>query len=238
MSVHVMALCYRARFGDPNMKAVALALADNADDDGEKIWPSVPTLAKKTEVSPRTVQYKLRALEEIKLITRVEKDGHKPDGIPSNEYKFNLQLLQDLASGTAKIVHVKGAKSAPPPGAKSAPLAVLGVQILQDRGATAAPKPSLNHQEDARARARELGSSLARSARKEKTPAIRLMPGDFSWKDWLAHLRANDRETLADSAEAAGEMWVDKRWPVHSTHWPHVPKPKVNGYRNPAGPDA
>ncbi|MFC9424013.1 helix-turn-helix domain-containing protein, partial [Bacillus velezensis] len=44
---------------------LALALADNAHDDGTRIFPSVGTLAVKSRQSERSVQYQLRKMERI-----------------------------------------------------------------------------------------------------------------------------------------------------------------------------
>lgn len=70
----------------PNMiaKAVLICLADYADDQGTA-WPSVPKLAAEVQVSDRTVQRSLRALEEAGLLT-VEKHDRKDGGQTSNRY--------------------------------------------------------------------------------------------------------------------------------------------------------
>jgi hypothetical protein len=53
---------------------LALSLADFADDDGEKIFPSVATLARKTRQSERSIQYQLRKMEKIGFISVVQKN--------------------------------------------------------------------------------------------------------------------------------------------------------------------
>src|SRR5690606_17790005 len=75
MSVLVMGHCFRIRFGSPQLKAVAIALADHAEHDGTKVYPSVKVLAEKTELCERTVQYKLRELESCGLLVLVEEGG-------------------------------------------------------------------------------------------------------------------------------------------------------------------
>jgi hypothetical protein len=54
--------------GDPVAKLVLLILADQANTDGTAAWPSQALLAKKADVSARTVRTKLRKLEELGLI--------------------------------------------------------------------------------------------------------------------------------------------------------------------------
>jgi hypothetical protein len=53
---------------------VSLALADFSDNDGIA-WPSVPTLAKKTRLSERTVRYSLERLEALKKLTKIQGPG-------------------------------------------------------------------------------------------------------------------------------------------------------------------
>ena len=64
-----------------NDMLVLLALADFAgghDDPYDYAYPSVPTLAKKTGLSPRTVQRCLRSLEDAKVIKRTGEHTWKP----------------------------------------------------------------------------------------------------------------------------------------------------------------
>lgn len=44
---------------------LALSLADFADDDGTRVFPSIKQLAEKTRQSERTVQYQLRRMEDM-----------------------------------------------------------------------------------------------------------------------------------------------------------------------------
>lgn len=52
-----------------------LALADHADDTGDRIYPSVQTMARKTRMSERTVQYLLRRMQERGWLLLVEPGG-------------------------------------------------------------------------------------------------------------------------------------------------------------------
>ena len=58
---------------DPDLKLVAVLLADIASDDGTNIWPSVAYVAWLAGVSERTVQRRLRALEESGVLVAVER---------------------------------------------------------------------------------------------------------------------------------------------------------------------
>lgn len=69
-------------------KAVLICLADYADAEGVA-WPAIPNLAKEVQVSDRTVQRALRALEKDGLLA-VEKRTRKDGGWTSNGYRLAL----------------------------------------------------------------------------------------------------------------------------------------------------
>jgi len=60
---------------DKPLKFLLLAMADNADHDGNPVSPGVELVAWKTGDHPRTVQRQLRQLEELKLIEVVDEGG-------------------------------------------------------------------------------------------------------------------------------------------------------------------
>ncbi len=96
----------------PSIKFVLLALAD-ASDDGGYCWPSIPTLAKKTCLDPRSVQ---RILNHLKAqgFLRVER-RHRPDGSPtSNGYRLALNPPPGKMSPPPDMLP-------PPPGTVSPP---------------------------------------------------------------------------------------------------------------------
>ena len=83
---------------------VMLAIADHAGDDG-KAWPGIKTLAKKSRLSDRDVQYCLRKLEtlgELKVTRQKRQDGSS-----------SANLYEILALGAQYAP--PGANIAPPP---------------------------------------------------------------------------------------------------------------------------
>ncbi len=75
---------------------LALALADFSDDEGGKVFPSIPALAKKTRQSERSVQYQLRRMEQIGFISVAEVSaGGRIRGkkYKSTEYKIHLEFF-------------------------------------------------------------------------------------------------------------------------------------------------
>ena len=107
----------------PGRRLVLLALADRADPDGTKIFPSIETVARDTRMSERGVRYALRALEADGAIQRV---GVNVQHHGTTEY---VVLMTTAARGAT----VAPLQMETPEGGKS----------LQDGGAQVAPKPSL-----------------------------------------------------------------------------------------------
>jgi len=69
MSMAAITWARKCRTGSASAKAVLMALADRADDDG-KAWPSQGDLADYTELTERTVRSALDLLVTLGLITR------------------------------------------------------------------------------------------------------------------------------------------------------------------------
>lgn len=222
MGVYVMSLCFKARLGNPYLKAVALALADHADDNGNNIWPSVHRVADKTEIAERTVQYKLRDLESLGLIVCVAEGGKGAKD--TREYRFNVELLTKLASGEVRVVENKGAPDAPYSIEGCTPCTLKGAPD-DNKGAPGAPEPSItiNKPSGAPERASE-GSARAPVAR--RLADIEITPADVSWPHWLAWLSDKDRRDLVVAAEEAQRMVVASRWPSGNSPWPRVDRTK------------
>lgn len=147
MSIHLASTVWKTELGGHAVKAVAMKLADCADDDGTSIWPSVFRIARETETSERTVQMALKTLvKDIKLIVVVEKGGKGP-GSPTS-YRMDLTVLARLRAETQarwdkEDAERKGAKSAPFKKAdKGAKSALKGAKIAA-KGAAPADNPSL-----------------------------------------------------------------------------------------------
>lgn len=71
MSIEVMTLVFKRSLGSVTRKAVMLAMADAANDDGSGIWKSAETIAAQCDLSKRTVLRTWKELEADKLIRRV-----------------------------------------------------------------------------------------------------------------------------------------------------------------------
>lgn len=76
MSGYVFGLTLRRLPGrDHGLLLVALALADQADSDGNGVFPSLALLVTVTRLSRRAVQYRISELEELGYLVLVERGG-------------------------------------------------------------------------------------------------------------------------------------------------------------------
>jgi hypothetical protein len=89
MSVKVMGLVWERSRASGSDLLVLLAIADNAHDDGAGAWPSIDTLAFKTRLSRRNVQYVLKHLEALGELSVERGRGRKH----VNSYAINVQAL-------------------------------------------------------------------------------------------------------------------------------------------------
>lgn len=91
MSVMISAAVWRMQFQDTSLKLVALALADQANDEGE-CWPYLESVAARVELSERSVQRHLSTLEANGLLEREARFSRKGTQT-SNMFRFNLEAI-------------------------------------------------------------------------------------------------------------------------------------------------
>ncbi|EMM7970741.1 TPA: helix-turn-helix domain-containing protein [Pseudomonas aeruginosa] len=150
---------------DAAMRHVLLCLANYANEAGKGAFPSIATLSSDTGLSERTVQYKLRSLEEAGVIRR----GNQAIAAAYISHRDRLPMVYDLSMERGATVapganddvtgckpRRNGVQLTTQRGATVAPGANddvtgckprrNGVQLTTQRGATVAPDPSLNHQ--------------------------------------------------------------------------------------------
>jgi len=125
---------------DSSARHVLLCLANYAGSNGAGAFPSASTLAQDTGLSERTVRYKLDDLEKVGLIQR----GNQAIAAVHIDRHDRRPVVYDLQLS-------RGANPAPRTkrGADDATgcnSQQNGVQPETERGAAAAPNPSLNHQ--------------------------------------------------------------------------------------------
>ena len=144
---------------DSSARHVLLCLANYAGSNGTGAFPSASTLAQDTGLSERTVRYKLDDLEQSGLIKKgnqaiaaVHIDRHDRRPVV-----YDLQILR--GANTAPRTK-RGADDATGCNPQQ-----NGVQPGTERGAAAAPNPSLNHQGTEEQQQREIDELIAEQDR-------------------------------------------------------------------------
>ena len=149
---------------DSSARHVLLCLANYAGSNGTGAFPSASTLAQDTGLSERTVRYKLDDLEQSGLI----KKGNQAIAAVHIDRHDRRPVVYDLQI-------LRGANPAPRAkrGADDATGCNSqhnGVQPGTERGAAAAPNPSLNHQGTEEQQQRELSELIDEQDRKALEP--------------------------------------------------------------------
>lgn len=103
MSVYVMGLIWRHYPNGGGEFLTALALADHAKDDGTDIFPSVAHLAEKTQQSPRTIQYQLKAMQASGWLVKVKQGGKK--GNDTTRYRIPIERIPQGLVGRVQTLH-------------------------------------------------------------------------------------------------------------------------------------
>ncbi len=109
MSARLQGIMWDIEFGGMAPKAIAVKLADNANDDGESIFPAKATVARKVECSKRTVDRWVDTFLVTGLLF-IEKHGggRRSDETRrgelrrtgrTSEYSLNVPLMEALAEG-------------------------------------------------------------------------------------------------------------------------------------------
>jgi hypothetical protein len=124
-----------------SLAIVLVGLANHADPDGRNAFPAVATLAGYTRLSERSVQYALRALEDLGLIAPSD-----PDIVAAYVKRADRRPKGwDLPIHSPIHNHVDGAQPLHLAASHGVQIQPRGVQTTTKRGAELAPEPSLNH---------------------------------------------------------------------------------------------
>lgn len=229
MSGYVAGLCWKAKFGCSTAKAVAVALADHANDDGGEVFPSVKKLASKVEISERSVQRALRKLELMGVILVVSRGGAGPKD--TREWCFNLHLIRDVAYGNAQFTmpDEKGDTVAPLEEELRVTSETAKGDIHADKGDMGVTRNVTKLQETSSAPLPPLPAERPQSGQFENSNGkvksrgiIRIRPGDVGWSRWLQHVEQRFSERDLETIIAAGEIIVTTRWPDENSPLPKI----------------
>jgi DNA-binding MarR family transcriptional regulator len=126
-----------------NERMLAAKLADNADDAGRNIYPSVATLASATMLSERTVQRLLKRMVQdgwLLIVRHARGGGRGGDPGRPREYRINPDWIKAGEMGD-KLTPISSRK-------KVTPRAEMGDTAVSEMGDTAvSPEPSITSEE-------------------------------------------------------------------------------------------
>lgn len=231
MSIAVVALVLKRKLGSTARKIIAIKLADVAGDEGEKIYPSVKTIAAETEVSERTVQYILKEFVAEKLLTVVHNGGTDRSGRRyATEYLMNISVLNAFPLAQQKRVANTGADSAPGlsselstrvqpatlPGANPAPPPVQGLHPIHpdepsdDPDARATPAPRSFDRRTLEVRKRSTPAQLPRFVSEDALDKVRKIAPNWDRQMLLKKFLEWSGSASARDMDAAFLGWAKK----------------------------
>lgn len=233
MSIRLMSFVWDVVWPTQNHLLVMLKLADHANDEGGKVWPSVATIARQAQCSERTVQNVLKAGRDCGLLKVLEKGG----GTQPTIYAINVELLEalngEVLEGGADRIEIPeklyphvstdtGATVAPLSDCTGATDGGRGAKLLQGRGAKLLHpnhhKPPIEPPLRAGAREGEnfdLGSEGVKPS--PSLPVFTIQPADTSWGAWIEHFRKTGRDEFAVDATEKRRICASSRWPQENT---------------------
>lgn len=97
----------RLPVNDHGLLLVALALAEQADSEGNGIYPSVDLVAVETRLSRRAVQYKTNELEQLGFLVLVERGGGRKR---PNRWRIDIDWLATQPDRVAAMRREKASK--------------------------------------------------------------------------------------------------------------------------------
>lgn len=130
---------------DSTARHVLLCLANYADKQGRGAFPSVASLADDTGLSERTVQTKLRLLEELGVIVEGNRAIAAAYITRRDRVPTCYDIVMERGESPAPRQVERGEDVAPRETPTGCSLQQDGVQLTTERGAAAAPNPSENH---------------------------------------------------------------------------------------------
>jgi hypothetical protein len=99
MSLSVIVIALKCKFGGSQRKLIGIKLADCADDEGRDIFPSHETMATVAECSTKTVQRTLNEWVDLNLLYKTQ-----PNGTNGRVHlNYNMCLLEALADGDVEF---------------------------------------------------------------------------------------------------------------------------------------
>ncbi|MHA6160993.1 helix-turn-helix domain-containing protein [Pseudomonas sichuanensis] len=188
MSVQSMSWAMEQRdIVDATARYVLLVLANYADKSGRGAFPSSSSISDDTGLSIRTVKYKLDHLMDIGVI-RLGNQAIAGAYIDRHDRRPTVYDLCVERGATAAPGSERGANH-DRTGCKPRQ---NGVQTTTERGAGAAPNPSINHQGTIKEPKGPVADAPAAQKKAPKFDPVTAKPANVSeqtWDDWCQHRR-------------------------------------------------
>lgn len=138
MSIALMSRVMDAPLKSPTDKLVLIVLADYANDDGSNVFPSIATIARRCDLSDRTVQLSIRRMTNKGWVKPAGQIHVKNGAITQYKiYSSNLPRRTGEANSPVNKVRQTGERSSS-----------LPVKDVHPTGEGRSPNPSLNHHEE------------------------------------------------------------------------------------------
>ena len=172
---------------DATARYVLLVLANYADKNGRGAFPSSASISDDTGLSIRTVKYKLDHLLEIGVI-RLGNQAIAGAYIDRHDRRPTVYDLCVERGATAAPGSERGANG----DVTGCSSRHNGVQTTTERGAGAAPNPSINHQLTIKEPKGPVADAPAAPKKAQKFDPMTAKPANVStavWADWCQHRR-------------------------------------------------
>ena len=200
MSVQSMSWALEQRdIVDATARYVLLVLANYADKNGRGAFPSSSSISDDTGLSIRTVKYKLDHLMEIGAI-RLGNQAIAGAYIDRHDRRPTVYDLCVERGATAAPGSERGANY-DTTGCSSRQ---NGVQTTTERGAGAAPNPSINHQGTIKEPKASVADAPATAKKAPKFDPLTCKPANVSgaiWADWCQHRKEIGKRLTKTSCE-------------------------------------
>ncbi|MEF0148401.1 helix-turn-helix domain-containing protein [Pseudomonas guariconensis] len=188
MSVQSMSWALEQRdIVDATARYVLLVLANYADKNGRGAFPSSASISDDTGLSIRTVKYKLDHLLEIGVIRLGNQAiaGAYIDRHDRRPTVYDLCVERGAPAAPGSELGANG-------DATGCSSRQNGVQTTTERGAGAAPNPSINHQgttKEPKGPVADAPTALKKAPKFDPMTAKPANVSDAVWADWCQHRR-------------------------------------------------
>lgn len=193
-----MSAVWRAKISPTSLKLTALSLADQCNDDGGSLHPSMQTIAGRVGVSRAQAQRLVHTLVDMGLLSVVANaNGGRPGTTPRYQLHLDrLALLQTGNAGETGSAHATGHTDAQ----EGSHGCTGGVAPMHKTGNTDATQSVRNHQR-----------TVKEPKERRNAPALPRPEGvsEQTWTDWL-QLRKSKKAPVTETVITGAHREAEK----------------------------